>query len=349
MNKKILIIIAAIIILSVTAGIILLFAGGKGDDSPANQMPQEKIVLAVDEQVISPISSFDGSAIWYFNKNGRLFRVSIDGSNLTEFPLPALRSGTVFHHAAWPASGSDIMTVIKSGLEEIKNYYSNTDKTYTELPANVQSFDWLPDGRRIVYVWKRGDGAAPQLVVANADGSGFKILNEVFWPDLTVKASPTDSKALLVRSKTEGEINKVYQADLTTGEFETVVNEGKNLDVMWLANGRKFLFTRATASSVPRVFLYNFDSKTITDLNINTTLAKLTVGSDGRTLFAAVPNTNLSSDRFIRIDLNSFLQEVIYEPLENLRVRELMLVAGRIYFVNSSNSKLYYLNAELNR
>jgi hypothetical protein len=342
MNKRLILVIGiiALLLLLVVGG--LVYAVKKQKPAPVVQIaPQVKKIL--DEAVISPVPSFDNNAIWYFNSEGRLFRVSIDGSDLTEFPLPALPSGYL-KKVLWPKSGSDFMAIISSSPNEIKNYYNSEQKTYVALAPNIQSVDWLPDSKRIIYVWKSADNVHQQLAVANADGTGFLKVKDVFWPDLMVKAGNDGKTVLLYRSSADSDVNKIYYANLDSGEIGTAVDSGKTISAAWLPTGSRFVFAQASITAYPKLYLYDFINKQVVDLSLNTTLDKIAFDKDGKYLIAAVPKKDNTGDAFVKIDLTNFKQEIYFESNQNVRATGLFLIGNQLYFVSSQDQKLYTIS-----
>lgn len=308
---------------------------------PAVKQPEVKKLS--DERAISPVASLNNDAVWYFNTEGKLFRVNLDGSNLSEFPLPEALTQLI--KVDWPMTGSDFIAVTSDQNGEVKHYYDSNKKQYGTLSGGVGNFDWLPDSKRIAFVWNSSDNIRHQLAVSNADGTGYKIIKDLPWPDLVIKASPTQNEAILIKSKIEGSINKVYRFNLETGDYESIVSDGRNLAAMWLARGDKFIFTQLGSGNVyPRVLLYNFSAHTQTDLNINTDLNKLAADHDDKYLYAAIPNKDNSSDVFWKIDLATFVQEKFYEPVDNLSARDLFVIGDTLYFINARDGKPYYIS-----
>lgn len=353
MNKRLIIIIVGGLVILAALGGALAWAVKKQNSknsAPVAIVPQIKKV--VDESVISPVPATATQGLWYFNSAGQLFRINLDGTGLTEFPLPAPGDGTV-KKVSWPKSGSDFIMVKSAGTGETKIYYDSIRKIYVNLPANIQSFDWLPDNHRIAYIWQSGDGQHPaggearpdqsgrqQLALANADATGFTTIKEVFWPDLQVKVSPDGKTALLYRSQIDGSLNKIYAVNLVTNEITTVVDQGKNLDALWISPSR-FIFTQAFLTSYPKVYLYDLMAQKATDLDLNTTLDKIVMDNEGKVLYAAEPKKDNTGDTFVTEDLSSFKQADYFTPDNPVRARNLMLIGNSLYFINNSDGKLY--------
>ncbi|MBI4049727.1 MAG: hypothetical protein HY395_02855 [Candidatus Doudnabacteria bacterium] len=328
------------ILLSLGAGIVLM-VGKKKSETVEQTEAQPEVRKLVDEAVISPISSFDGSAIWYFNASGQLFRVMLDGSGLTEFPLPALTTGSLIQ-ALWPQQGNDFIITTITSIGEVKYHYDNDQKKYVQLPEAVQSLDWMPDGERILYVWKAGDNTQ-QLKIAVPDSSGFSTIAELFWLDYVVKVSPTGDRALVYRSKPTQELNKIYQVDIESGKFDPVVEEGKNIGAVWVPGGEKFIFAQERALGATRLLMYNFSNRQVTDLDLATSIDKISVDPTGKTLYAAAGKSGIPGEEFVKLDLLTFNQETYYQPEQDTKVKSLLEIKGKLYFVNLFDNKLYYI------
>jgi hypothetical protein len=337
MNRR-LIVFLILILIVIAIGVGLVLAVRKQNQPPQSGTIQLKKLL--DDQLVSPVGSFDHNSIWYFNSAGHLFAVKADGTGLTEFPLPALNSGTV-REVLWPQVGTDFILLINSNSKIGKLFYSSAQKVYATLPDNIQSLDWLPDGKRILYIWQSSDNVHQQLVMANADGTGFTPIDSVFWPDLQVKASPDGKTALLYRSKTQGDTNKIYSVDLTTKQITTVIDQGNNVDAEWLPQSNRFVFAQSDAnSSYPKLFLYDAVNKQTTDLKLSTSLDKITFDDNGQNLYAAIQQK--SGDVFLKEDLSNFKQSTFFDPgSTSVSAKNLLLLGETLYFTNVKDSKFY--------
>lgn len=334
-------VIAILLFLAVTA-FVVAYKKTHNTDKQGAEEQQPKAVLLSEEKVVSPLSSIKGDAIWFFTNKAKLFRVNVDGTNLTEYPLPAV-GGTLLH-ADWPLAGQDFIATLWYDNKTNKFFYNDEGKKWTPLPPNIQNFSWLPDGRRIVYIWQTSDQLRQQLNLSNADASGYRVISEnIFWPDFKVSASPNGREALLVRTKPEGEVNKIYKASLETGKIDTIIGEGVNLDAVWLPEGQKFIFAQAAEYGRSRLFLYDFASKSQTPLNLTTSLNKVVIDKKGLTLYAAQASSDNRGDNFYRLDLASLKQEQLSVASSNLWVKSLHLAEDKLFFVDSREDKLYVI------
>ncbi|HEX9502781.1 MAG TPA: hypothetical protein VF974_00470 [Patescibacteria group bacterium] len=336
MNKRNLIIIGVIILLII--GGVLFYAKKQSQKTNTYTQSPPSIKKILDEAVISPVGAFDNNSIWYFNADGRLFKVNTDGTNISEFPLPPLPNGKL-RSVIWPKQGSDFISFAVDGNKFYKDYFDSANKFFINLADNVQWIEWLPDGKRVVYVWQASDKKSQQLVRANADGSGYKIIAPLFWPDLILKASPDGKTILMYRSKIEGDTNKIYATNLDSGAMSTLVDTGKNTGVLWLPVGNMFLYAQNS-----KIYLFDVLNKLAIDLNLNTALDKITADASGKIFYAAVPKSDKSGDTFIKLNLSNGKSESYFEPTSEVQSKNVMLIGNTIYYTDSRDNKLYMIS-----
>jgi len=340
MNRRLItLIVAGIIILGLVA-LALLWAVNRQNQEQPQVQSGPSLVKVSDNAMVSPIQSFNNNAVWFFSPDGKLFRINTDGTGLEEQPIPSLGLNTNVRRVLWPKNGSDMIVVSLSGSTEVKDFYSNASKIYTRLAPNIQSIDWMPDSRRIAYIWRSADGQSQQLVIANSDGTGFVPVKDVFWPDLQVKVAPTGLSALLYRSQIQGGVNKIYSVDLTSGVITTVVDQGENLSAHWITPTR-FLFSQSSVTDYPRIYMYDTSTNKATDLGINTSLDKVVTDFEATTLYVATPKKDNTGDKFVAVDLTSFAITDYFEPEGVVSAKNLLMISTGLYFINTTDNKLY--------
>jgi hypothetical protein len=336
-------VIVLILILGVVGFFVWKMAGKKADEKNNNtqqQVVEPKIVKVVDESVIAPIPSFQNNSIWYFNSDARLLRVNLNGSGTTEFPLPALNNAYI-KDVLWSPSGSDFIVTLVNGAGDQKTYYNSETKRYVALPAQIKNIAWLADGKRIAYIWQSNDNIHQQLAVSNPDNTGYRIVKDVFWPDLKIYPLNDGKTALLIRSKADEDINKIYSIDLENGDFKTLIDQGKNISIQTIPNKNAIVYSKMKENGTFQMYYYDFDKKTEVDTKISTSTDKIVADPEGKYLIASAPKLDYSGDEFIKLDLDSLKSESYFIPGESVRARNLVLVGQMLYFVNSKDSKLY--------
>src|SRR6185369_10908143 len=129
MNRRIIILlILCVIIIGGVAGLLFYFS--QKQNTPIVENKELSIKKVLDEQPISSISSvLTSNSIWYFNSEGRLFKVNTDGSNVSEFPLPTWSSSNL-RRVLWPKTGSDFIAIGSDGL---KSFYDSQSKIFIKL------------------------------------------------------------------------------------------------------------------------------------------------------------------------------------------------------------------------
>jgi len=337
-NKILAIIITVVIMLGLVAGAYFFFYKKSPTTNTASQTSQSSLKKVSDDVVLSPTASFDHSAVWYFDSSGELFRRAFDNSTFEQYSkFPSEISN--FRKAYWPAKGNDVILESSVNGQVTRNYFNESKGTFTKLPANIQGLDWMPDGVRIAYIWKSGDGKTQQLMVANADASGYRKVTDVFWPDMVVEVSPDGKNALLVRGQAT-DVNKVYMVDLQTGQFNTIIDIGKNIEVEWVSNN-KFVYIQS-AEGKNDVKIFDLQTNQAKDLSLNANLDKLTTDAAGKYLYVDYKNQT-GKDVLNKIDLATYQLSQVYTFDATVVPHSLFMNDQIICFINSLDGKLYTL------
>lgn len=289
--------------------------------------------------VVSPVSSHDNDAIWYGLPNGRLMWHNLNTGIQTEYPLPQVL-GESFKKIYWPRQGNDFMALSDFGGQNQFSYFNYTEKKYYALPINVLALDWMSSSAKIAVIWKSGDGKT-YLVTSNPDASGYKIISELPWPDMSIKASPTGDAALLMRPTiSSGDVNKIYLFNLVTGEYTEEVDEGRNTSVVWSPKGDRFAFTRLVDGK-NQVYIHDLLNDKDTYLDINAGVDKMVFSDDGEKIYVAAIAEDLSKEEVWEINLVTQDRKVVFSS-ESLRIKNIVVIGQKLYFLDQTEALYGY-------
>lgn len=335
MDKRKIFLILGLVLLLALAGTVFVYT--KKSKQPVVTQKIPEIKKFIEDTPISATASFNGEAIWYFTEEGRLFRQSLADSSKDEYSLPPVKG---LLRVAWPSSGNDFISVVATSTGEIKKYYNSNLKRYIDLPLGVRSFAWMPDGKRIVYIFE--DSAGKQLLsVSDADGSGFRNIATLTKPGLMVKVSSNGQDAILIPS--DG--GMIFKINLENAILEPLIEEGKNTAAFWLPDGNRFIFNQVlVGNDYPRVLMYNITTRKIVDLGVMATTDRMAYDKEGKSLFVAVPKKGSGGDAFVKINLDTFAQETYFEPTVKIKVKDVIPASGTLYFMNTADSKMYFID-----
>lgn len=315
----------------------------------AQTPPSANATKATDDAVISPILFYQGNGISYFTNSGQLFQTDLQVSdnnvllsNKHELSIALKQNITKI---LWPASGNNFIAQSNNNGQTNFSVYLGNKGSYVDLPANVKSIDWMPDGNQIVYVWV--DNGKASLFTANADGTGYKKVFDFFDPDNIIDVSPDGQKVLFYRTQTADlTANKIVLYDFSAKTFKTEIADGYNQGVVWSHDSAKFLFNKRDQSSQKlTVWSADLASGSVRSLGLTTSVQKTTWAKDNQTIYAAAPTTSGSSgDTIYKMDTSS-LDKQEYQPGVPIDGEDLFLSAGEnvLFFRNGLDNTLYYL------
>jgi hypothetical protein len=311
------------------------FLSGQTSSKP---LPKNDNILEVKawgiNNLVNPVASLGEDAIWYATPEGKMMRLSLTAETPTEYPVPNILGNSI-KRVFWPKEGNDFIAIGSVDEKNTFNYFSNTDNSYRILPANTLNLDWLSDSKRILIIWRSGNGKT-QLVTSNADGSGYKVINEVPWDDLIPKVSPiSNSTALMYRADLSGETNKIYSLNLESGQYKELIVEGRNTGVLWSPDGQKFVFTRLV-SNQRKVFLYDLKTSSITPVEVTASIGQVAFSKDGKNIYSV---DNLEDGQEI-VQINPVSGKTVTYfriPQDKTRIKSIFLVGQTVYYIGEDD------------
>jgi hypothetical protein len=281
-----------------------------------------------------------GQTVMYGDQNAKIYSLSVASEKYTELPTAAYNFLPLVD-VLWPQTGGDYIAVSKNSGSLTYSHFNSQNKRYTQLSDRIAAMDWLPNGRQVALIWRTDDNRG-QLVISGPDATGYQVLNTLPWNDLNIRVSPDGTKALIVRQTQSNPVNKIYLFDLSDGSYETVVNDGLNLDAKWVGP-TQFVFSQKTASAFSKIQMYDTASKTVTDLGLDTPIERVAGDSANAVLYAATNRAD-GGDDFISIKMGTFEKQQYFSPQERIKVAKLTVASGKLLFTGLPDSKLYIIN-----
>ncbi len=305
-------------------------------------------VKLTDEVVITPALFFQGNGITYFNKAGQLFQtdLSISGntvllSNKRELTIPGKSD---ISKILWPLVGNAFVAESGSGSSRTWSVYDGGQGAYNQLPGEVKSLDWMPNGDKIAFTWVDSKSKTT-INIANPDTSGYQTLTELYEPDNEIKVSPDGQLIAFYRTQTI-DLNKnvIATVGIDGKTFKAVVKDGYNTGVVWSPDSKKFLFNKRDPFN-QKMSLWVTDVSTGETKNtgVVTSYDKAIWSKDGSSIYAAVPNDS-GQDTLFKINISSGDRKE-FSPGIDVKMQELFynLEENVIFFKNSTDGFLYYM------
>lgn len=382
MNKRAIAILGAIFIIIIGALGFLIYSRSNKNDTAGDQIVTEnpnptpeptiipnptieaptptpdtgRAIRLTDSAVISPILFYQGNGITYFERTGQLFRTELQAtgtsvllSNKQEISI-ALKNN--ISKVLWPLVGNSFIAEFSGIGKKTWSYYDVSKSAYVDLPSQVYSLDWMPNGDKIMFVWVDENNKA-SLTLGNPDTSGYQTLTDLYEPDNIIKVSPDGKSLLFYRNQTTDLIKNTINMVNTDGKsFRTVIPEGYNKEVKWSPDSSKFLFTKRDSSGKFNLWFANLATGEVRNLNIATSVDKAVWTKDGQKIYAGVPTKGtagegLTEDQIFQIDLNS-AAKVEYPTGLPVDAQEMFLSKDEsiLFFKNAQDQSLYYINVK---
>jgi Tol biopolymer transport system component len=313
-------------------------------------VPASGIVQLSSDQVVSPALFYNGSGITYFDNQGNLYQAALQASGnglilsgKKKLNIPVKPN---IEKILWPQKGNDFIAQIADGSGKITwSYFNSTTGVYTDLPPQIESIDWMPNGTQIVYVWLDANNKA-SLSLANPDASNHKAIGDMWQTDNIIHVSPDGSQILFYETNNSSADNSINSVTLDGKVWKGLVKNGQNSGVLWSPDGQKFLFNKKDPSTQTyQLWVYNLTSGEAENLGLATTVEKAVWDSSSQAVYAAVPTSGtpgpniVTADNFYRLDTSSLAKK-------QLSTDNSSSYDGRDLFLNSTGDKLFFKNAQ---
>ncbi len=378
MNKKAIAILGGIFILIVGTLGVLIYSRSAGNNQTAvvpepnpqentnqnqNVEPnptttpvttQDKVHKVTDDQVVSPVLTFEGNGVVYFTKQGLLYRASfVNGSSplqIGDKKQLAIEQKSNLNKVIWPPNTQDFMLEYLNGTKKTYEFYNNDLGQFTILPSQVYSLSYLPSGNKIFYVWSNENGN-DTVNISDPNTQNYKTVSEIWDKNAVVYVSPDGMNVAYYKDPTtvSGAVNPLVLTDVE-GKVWKKISGGFVKGVLWSPDGKKLLFSKQDpATQKFQLWMYDLYTEDVRNLGLDTTPEKAVWAPDNQTVYAAVPNTQtaqnsgLTMDTFYKLNIQT-LQATQYESGS-------MQIDGEDLFLNSTQNnpnadKLFFRNAQ---
>ena len=327
-------------------------------DSTANPVPAAggaMLTKLSDEQVLSPVLFFDGTGITYFTPEGKLNQadLTINGTSVQLSRKRGLdikiKSG--ISKILWPVTGRNFIAQQNTGIKKIWSFFNNSIGDYIDLPQQIASLDWAPQGDKIYYIWDENGKAT--LNSSDPDNKNWKFIATMWEQDDEIKVSPDGQNILYFETaNTASSSNPIYLTTPDGKVWRTVVGDGYNFGVLWSPDSQKFIFSKKDKSSGNYQLWYaNILTGLTKNLGIFTIPEKVVWSFDSKTIYAAAPTVGvagtgqLTQDTVFRMNTDTFDRKEYTGFSQQVDVEDLLLTkdGSNLLFRNAQDGYLYYL------
>jgi hypothetical protein len=322
--------------------------------NPASTTPTSagpgSLVQLTTTPVVSPTLFYNGNGITYFTPSGDLYQADLVSASGTALQVTRQRNLSIttkpgISKILWPPAGNNFMAQVSQPAPSSSpwSYFNSQTGVYTDLPSQIESFDWMPSGNQIVYVWL--DSGKASLNISDPDTKNWKKIADMWENDDKISISPDGTNILYYEQNNASSTNPIY---LTTPDgkiWKTLVSTGYNLGVLWSPDGQKFLFGKKDPSSGSfQLWEYNLLTGASASLNVSTTPDKAVWGSDSATVYAAV--TAGTSGSFVKINTATLTPKIYNNFQQQINAQNLFLSQDgtKLFFWNTNDGNLYYLD-----
>lgn len=330
-------------------------SNGNMSEEPATpSLPETRAVKLSDDIVMSPILTYAKNGISYFDKSGILYQTDMQILNgmvlLSNKKSLSIEQKAGITKILWPSSGNYYLAQQYANSSARWSLFDPNRGAYVEIPKQVRSIDWMPNGSQIVYIWVDDNGTST-MSIASPDTSGHRKIIDMFQVDNLVDVAPDGSKVAFYRNQNQDPTkNTINVVSIDGKTVQTVVKDGYNRGVNWSPDSRKFLFNKKDPAT-QRFVLWVADTVTgeIKSLNIISSVDKAVWSSDSQSIYLGEPirgnaDIGLTEDNLAVINVNDGSKESI-ESGAPVDMQDLFLSGDGtvLFFRNAQDNYLYYM------
>jgi hypothetical protein len=312
--------------------------------------------IVTSSPAISPTLAANGSGVQYYNQNdGKFYRIDANGDAT---PL----SDEIFHNVSdvvWAPQKDKAIIEYPDNSKILFNF--NTQKQVT-LPANWNQFNFSADGSQIVLKTAAIDTENNFLAIANADGSGAKIIEPVGANGNTVidSWSPNNQTVAMYTKGVDVDRQEVFFVGKNDENFKSTIVEGHGFEPQWSTAGDQLAYSVYSSATNMKPELWAVDAQGDSiganrrDLGVATFASKCTF-SDNDTMYCGVPQTlqtgagfipelsQNTTDNLYKINIKTGAKQMIAIPNGNFTMSNLSVSSdGSSLFFQDSNTKLVH-------
>jgi Tol biopolymer transport system component len=325
-------------------------------------VPAGSLVKLSDAAVVSPTLFFNGTGITYFTPNGDLYQADLVSSG-NSWQLSRQRNLNIKEKSGitkiyWPAAGNNFIAELGSSGKPLWSFFNSQTGDYTDYPSQIVSFDWMPTGDKIIYVWTQNGKST--LNISDPDTKNWKKIADMWELDDSVHVSPDGSSIVYYETSVLGSAstsnvsvasstNSINMVTVDGKVWKTLVASGYNSGVLWSPDSQKFLFGKKDpASGNFQLWYYNILTGDVKKLELFTVPSKAVWDKDSTTVYAAVSASanSGSGDRLFRLNTSTLEQKQLSGLTQSVNAGNLFLNQDGtgLFFQNTQDGFLYYLN-----
>lgn len=369
MLRKFIVILISLIILAGAGYLVWLILKPKpappappvGGSLPVEEIPGGAGRPAAELSILSGERVFDywlnkeGSSVWYFSEDGRIFTVDQEGkeSNISPQSVKNLR-GLI-------GSPDGSFAAVSYGIPNqplFSIYNAGAANWLKPLPRGTVSAAWSPvNPGELIYL--KDEGQTSVLTITNLSDGTEREIGRISQKDLLLNWVRPDTLYLSEPSSTFVK-SSVWSFDLKTKALKQIAGGEPGLMALWTPDGEYALkFTSVNSEHALQVIDKN--GELAARANVGITLPSKCAATNEK-IYCAVPESIPAgaklpddylmgslyfSDTFVSINVSDWKTQVIFEPSRlTIDAKKLAVLGDTLYFINRYDGLLYKLTLE---